>query len=62
MSRRKDYSKTSHMIWNLDTGNMECLNCGSKQAVAYPIGLSIFVAMIKAFEKIHRHCTKPKIS
>lgn len=46
------------MIWNLDTGNMECLRCGTKQPVAYPIAISIFVAMIRAFGKIHKHCIK----
>lgn len=51
--------KSDHLIWNLETGKLECRNCGTTQGVSYPIGLTIFIAMMKAFEKAHKHCQKP---
>jgi len=48
-----------HLIINTNTGTLECLHCGSKQAVAYPVYLDIFLAMMKVFEKSHKHCKKP---
>lgn len=53
MPRRK---KTDHLIWNLETGAMECRNCGHKQGVCYPIWINIMIAMMKAFEKAHKDC------
>lgn len=33
-----------------------CLNCGTSQAVAYPIAVDILRAMIDAFSNLHRSC------
>jgi len=52
---------TPHLIMNLKTGDMECLHCGTKQPVSYPIGIPIILAMMKAFKKIHKGCKPPTL-
>jgi hypothetical protein len=37
---------------------MECTHCGAKQGIPIPVYLDIFIAMMKAFEKSHKHCLK----
>lgn len=40
----------------IDAYAMECLRCGEKQRVALPINVTLYVAMGKAFERIHKKC------
>lgn len=43
---------------------MECLRCGAVQRVATPISIACYLAMTKAFAKLHRRCKEriPKVS
>lgn len=50
-------SKLSHLKITPDPA-MECLGCGAKQTIPIPVYLDILVAMMKAFEKSHKHCQK----
>lgn len=43
------------------TGDLECRNCGQKQAVAYPIFITMLLSMMKVWEKMHLNCLKPII-
>jgi hypothetical protein len=38
---------------------LECLRCGTVQRVASPIAVDLYVAMSKAFERMHSHCRRP---
>lgn len=47
-----------HLVINPELTAMECLHCGAKQTIPIPVYLDIFIAMMKAWEKGHKHCTK----
>ena len=35
---------------------LECRRCGTIQRVVVPMEVDVYVALGKAFERIHRHC------
>ena len=39
-----------------DAYAMECLRCGAKHRVALPINVTLYIAMGRAFERIHGKC------
>lgn len=48
-----------HVVCRNGGRTYECLNCGQKYDMNLPVLLSVYVAAMKEFAKIHRHC-KPK--
>ena len=42
----------------MDAYMLECLRCGAKQRFVLPMSVDAWVAAAKAFEKIHKRCTK----
>ena len=43
-----------------DAYAMECLRCGAKHRVALPINVTLYIAMGRAFEKMHGKCKEKK--
>ena len=50
-------ASTDHVVHGND--KFVCLHCGRRQPIAFPIEISVFVAMSKAFVASHRRCRKP---
>lgn len=49
MAKKKDHT-------GFRNGKMFCFNCGGSQDIPYPVEISIFAAMGKAFVKLHKDC------
>ena len=39
---------------------LRCKRCGDIQTIPLPIPIDIFVAMSKAFVKLHKHCKEER--
>lgn len=48
--------KTEHVV--IRNENLFCMNCGSSQAIPFPMEIPVFAAMGKAFGKSHATCPK----
>ena len=44
-----------------DAYALECRRCGAIQRVATPISVDCYVAMAKAFERMHRTCKDRRV-
>ncbi len=51
-----------HAIFDFSTDikKLLCKNCGREFIVTLPIDLSMFIPILKAWEKTHKHC-KPRM-
>lgn len=47
-------TKPSHTVWKVDA--LVCLHCGERYAPAFPIPISLWSALLKAFMREHRDC------
>lgn len=45
-----------HVVIDANDNTMKCLNCGDSQPTKLPDLVTLFVARMRAFEKMHRHC------
>ena len=41
---------------------LECLRCGQVQKVATPIGINLYLAMGREFERIHARCPEKSVA
>lgn len=55
-------TNTDHIILSTVKPTMECLHCGAEQRICYPMNLTLMLAMMKTWTKLHRHCKKQNIS
>lgn len=45
-----------HIIFDATGNAIYCQHCGAKISFTLPIELGLFVALLKGFNKAHRHC------
>ena len=53
-TKQKIKKAPSHCV--IRNGNLFCSHCGATQLIPYPIAVTIYGAMIDAFEKVHKNC------
>lgn len=51
-------SKASHVL--LQGQTTFCAHCGERYKPNLPCSIDVFLAMLQAFLKQHRHCRKPE--
>lgn len=46
----------SHVVVNFQTDRVECRRCGQSWPLPMPMGITAFVAVLKAYESDHEYC------
>lgn len=52
----QEHNRPTHVIINLNKGEMACLHCGETHPLHLPVSINMFAAMGEAFSKEHRRC------